>query len=149
MSRRLCGEWAGGYVVGGGPQDYTFISWDLGYSLFPFPVPVAWQQQHKICHCCLRIDWQVFCDVSVTALETFSTHTFWTFELFRVHIQVSVVHLFMFEHKGAFLTDVSLAVTTHHLGNCHCGLLLLLLQGLSLLKFWWWECRGNEGGGLD
>lgn len=67
----------------------------------------------------------------VIALETFATR--WTFELFCMHIHVSTVHLFMFEHKGAFLTDVSLAVTTHHLGHSHCGLLLLLLHRLRRL----------------
>ena len=61
MSRRLCGEWAGGYVVVGGPWDFTVSTGTGGtlYSLFysqvpgprsqvpgprsQVPVPVAWQ----------------------------------------------------------------------------------------------------------
>ena len=79
----------------------------------------------------------------IIALETFSTRR--TFELFRVHVHVSAVHLFMFEHKGAFLTDVSLVVTPHHLGHRHRGLRLYRLRyrlgvDLYVLLRLWYRC---------
>ena len=46
MILNLLPFWSTLVVVGSGPWDYTFISWDWVYSLFPFPFPIFHPHTH-------------------------------------------------------------------------------------------------------